>query len=408
MWDRASDERCALAWLLQPTTVDEFFEHYYERAPLHIVRNRRGYYDDAFSLSELERILYGSEVGAGALILYQDGLPTRRESFVRSNKRTGERARDIVDADRVSALFANGCSLVLDGVQDHSDTMASLIRGLETTMRHRIGANVYTTPRQSQGFTAHYDTHDTVIMQIAGSKRWRIYGAPTELPLESQPHDKKKHAAGDVVMEIEIRPGDLLYLPRGVMHEARAGEDFSLHVTLGLYPALWSDVLREALDAAAASDVLLRKSATNRNHALAEAELAEIAARAFTPERLAAARERLGRAYLVERRNGLEGQLEQVLMLGDLSPASHVAVRPQMLYELEEGEDTARLSFSSKTLTLPRGAATIIRALEGAGAPSLGTLIGLDPHALEVVRKLISEGFLYVRRPDAADRAATG
>ena len=47
--------------------------------------------------------------------------------------------------------------------------------------------NVYLTPPSSQGFTAHYDAHDVFILQIAGSKHWRLYDAPLRLPMESQP-----------------------------------------------------------------------------------------------------------------------------------------------------------------------------------------------------------------------------
>ena len=400
MVERARGDFAALAWLLQPISIKEFFENYYERAPLYVARNRAGYYDGTFSLEELDRILYGNEVGASSVILYQNGLPTRRESFVRKNKKSGEASRDVIDADRVSALFSNGCSIVFDTVQDHSDSMGRLLRGLETALKHRVGSNVYMTPPHSQGFTAHYDTHDTAIMQIAGSKRWRIYGSPTELPLESQSHDKKRDVAGDPVMEIELQSGDLLYLPRGVMHEARAGESFSLHVTLGFYPNLWVDVVREALEVAATSEALLRKVASSCASGAPSAEdLRDVLNGVIAAEALEAARARLEHAYVVERRNPLDGQLGQIATLGRLSPASSVSIRPQMLYEIEETPDETRLLFSNKTLLLPAAAAAIVRALESRESLSVGALLQRDSRALEIVRKLIQEGFLYVSRP---------
>lgn len=407
MDDRFNEGRGALSWLLAPLSIPQFFAEHYERAPLHLVRDRADHYDRIFSVDELERVLYGNEVGASSLVLYQDGLPTRRESFVRKNHKKGDSARDVIDADRISALFANGCSIVFDGIQDYSDPMSRLLRELQAALKHRINANVYMTPPGSQGFTAHYDTHDTLIMQIAGSKRWTVYGSPVDLPLDEQPHDKKVHAAGDPRMELELRPGDLLYLPRGVMHEARATDDFSLHVTLGFYPILWTDVVREVLAEGARNDVRLRKVALDPTVAANDAdELAALLRDRFTPEHFAAARRRLEQRFVFEHRNGLEGQLQQVVRLSELGPASKVAIRPNMLYSLEARADAAILTFSHKTLTLPAGTAGIVLALETEGAPLLGSLLGHEPRALEIVRKLIAEGFVYQVTGSAEGRTA--
>jgi len=407
MDDRFNEGRGALTWLLQPFSIQQFFAEHYERAPLHLVRDRADHYDRIFSVDELERVLYGNEVGASSLVLYQDGLPTRRESFVRRNQKKGESARDVIDADRISALFANGCSIVFDSVQDHSDSMSRLLRELQAALKHRVNANVYMTPPGSQGFTAHYDTHDTYVMQIAGSKRWTVYGSPVDLPLDEQPHDKKKHPAGEARMELELRPGDLLYLPRGVMHEARATDEFSLHVTLGFYPILWTDVVREVLAEAGRADVLLRKAALDEGAtSKIAAELAQVLHASFTPEQFAAARRRLEQRFVFEHRNGLEGQLQQVVGLSELGPASKIAIRPNMLYALEARDDATILTFSHKTLTLPAGTAGIVLALEADGAPLLGSLLGREPRALDIVRKLITEGFVYQVTGAAGGRAA--
>lgn len=385
-------------WLLRPYSAAQFFETYYERAPLHVARNRPEYYEAVFSLDELERVLYGTEVGAGQVILYQDGFPTRREAFVRKNGKKGAAAREIVDTDRISALFASGCSIVFDSIQDSSDSMARLIAGLEAAFEHRVNANVYATPPKSQGFTAHYDTHDAVIMQIAGSKRWRIYGSPTHLPLESQPHDKKSHVAGEPISEFDLQPGDLLYVPRGFMHDARANEALSLHVTLGLFPVLWFDVLKEAVEAASRSDAILRQTAPAGARGFEDVEkVAEAVRRAFSSERLIAARQGIRRSYVIEHRNGLEGQLHQIAMLPELSPASTVAIRSGLIFELDEAESATKLLFSNKALTLPAGAGALVRTLRDEGPQRVQNLMRIESNALVVIRKLIEEGFVYAR-----------
>merc|ERR1711884_674119 len=54
-------------------------------------------------------------------------------------------------------------------------------------------------------------------------------------------HDQNIHSVMDFVLE----PGDLLYIPRGWMHEADALEQdtHSMHITLGIYLELNADYL---------------------------------------------------------------------------------------------------------------------------------------------------------------------
>ena len=55
-----------------------------------------------------------------------------------------------------------------------------------------------------------------------------------------------------------METGDVLYVPRGLMHEALAeGDELSLHVTIGFHAVRWSEVLLEAIARAAVDDVEL-------------------------------------------------------------------------------------------------------------------------------------------------------
>jgi ribosomal protein L16 Arg81 hydroxylase len=81
-----------------------------------------------------------------------------------------------------------------------------------------VHANVCITPQNSSGFTPHYDTHEVLVLQIGGSKVWRIYDPPLKLPHRSQPFNAASHRLPPRPrprFELEMRPGDLLYLPRG-------------------------------------------------------------------------------------------------------------------------------------------------------------------------------------------------
>jgi hypothetical protein len=55
------------------------------------------------------------------------------------------------------------------------------------------------------------------------------------------------HAKGRLLEEIEMTPGDLLYLPRGQYHEALASSDASLHLSFGIGQPTGIDVISRLL-----------------------------------------------------------------------------------------------------------------------------------------------------------------
>ena len=68
-----------------------------------------------------------------------------------------------------------GCSLTLDRLDLRCGSVAALCKDLEGALEHPVAANLYLTPPRAQAFPPHFDTHDVFILQLEGSKQWRIY-----------------------------------------------------------------------------------------------------------------------------------------------------------------------------------------------------------------------------------------
>jgi ribosomal protein L16 Arg81 hydroxylase len=83
------------------------------------------------------------------------------------------------------------------------------------------------------------------VLQIAGSKHWRIYEPPVPLPHRSQPFDPRSWAPSAPPFELDLAPGDLLYLPRGFVHTTATADSTSVHVTLGVTVYTWIELLTE-------------------------------------------------------------------------------------------------------------------------------------------------------------------
>ncbi len=123
--------------------------------------------------------------------------------------------------------------------------LRELCAGLERHLSHAVHANAYLTAGDTTGFLPHYDAHEVFVLQIGGKKRWRVDAPPVPLPHKSQPFVRPGPARAAPLLEVELLPGDLLYLPRGYVHSAVTSDSFSAHVTVGVTVYTWVELLSE-------------------------------------------------------------------------------------------------------------------------------------------------------------------
>lgn len=166
-----------------------------------------------------------------------------------------------VDLPRLLLRFDAGASLVVSQFQETHPPLARFCRGLEKLFLHGVQANIYLTPPAAQGFRTHYDTHDVLVLQVEGRKRWRIWdGERLPRPTRRTPWPGGMVPEGEP-HTLTLEPGAALYIPRGVMHDAATepGEP-SLHITVGFLDPCWAQALRALLDDAELTDPALRES----------------------------------------------------------------------------------------------------------------------------------------------------
>jgi bifunctional lysine-specific demethylase and histidyl-hydroxylase NO66 len=152
----------------------------------------------------------------------------------------GATIADQVSDDRLTRLFADGSTLVLQALHRSWPAVLAFCQELAAELGHPVQANAYITPPQNQGFSDHYDVHDVFVLQIEGEKRWLIHEPVLESPLRDQPWNDRRtaverRAAEPPVIEAVLRPGDCLYLPRGFLHAAQALGGISTHLTIGVH-----------------------------------------------------------------------------------------------------------------------------------------------------------------------------
>ncbi len=82
--------------------------------------------------------------------------------------------------------YLGGCTLVCNIVPAYWPPLASLMGQLEETTGFPYMANLYLSPRASQGFVAHTDNKDGFLLQIDGAKRWVMYNTTFRNPMRMQ------------------------------------------------------------------------------------------------------------------------------------------------------------------------------------------------------------------------------
>jgi len=233
----------ALEWIISPTTIEDFYKHYWEKKPLHIKRSERQYYKDIFSTKGLEKIVREKTV------LYGKHMDITSYDGERETHNPVGRVYPALMWD----YYNNGCSIRMINPQYFHDTVWRLCATLQEHFQCMVGANVYLTPPGTQGFAPHWDDVDVFMMQLEGKKHWRLYEPDKKLPRHSS-KNLTQDDVGKPILEVDLEPGDLIYMPRGTIHQGNClEEEHSLHITLSAYQLnSWTDLLEKLLPAALA------------------------------------------------------------------------------------------------------------------------------------------------------------
>ena len=296
--------------------------------------------------------------------------------------------------ERVAAEFERGATIVLQALHVHHPPLARFCRDLERELGHPAQTNAYYTPPSAQGFKVHHDTHDVFCLQVAGEKRWLVYPPILELPLRSQKYTPDMGDPGETVLDVTMRAGDTLYLPRGWLHQAMTSDTPSLHLTVGVAVATWLDALQEAVREAANEEVDLRRGVPADGRA--PDGLLELVAARLSPEAVSS---RTRRSFVRSRRPVREDAFDQVRALEELDVDSSLERRETVIFDFAVDEHEARLSFEGRGLRFPARIRAELEFLAAAEGPfTLADLPGRldDPGRLVLGRRLVREGFLRI------------
>jgi ribosomal protein L16 Arg81 hydroxylase len=231
----ASGRRAVLASILDPMPVEVFLHTNFGKRPL-LIRGHSGKFD---FLMKPSRVIVGLDKVTEIRCVF-DGL----------------KQATIAPGD-IREMYEAGATICVTGIQLAHRSLQTAARAVkrEIGFAGRVDFRAYLSPPAS-GFDFHYDARVATTLQLDGEKTW-WYSTRPEVPFPIGNSERTDMAAvhravaRHTIRKVTLRPGDLLCLPPGVWHKARAGTGGSLALNLAFNhrDATIGDVLLGALKA---------------------------------------------------------------------------------------------------------------------------------------------------------------
>jgi ribosomal protein L16 Arg81 hydroxylase len=225
--------------LIAPMSTEEFLGNWYGKRPLHISAGNaeaRG----LIGWNELNALLsLPSHWSEANLKLIFKGVPVTDHLYLDSVETLAGVVRRANPA-KVDVFLQMGATLLAGAVHEISPEALALAASLSEQFAGRAEANLYCSFKGIQAFNSHFDVHEVFAVQCEGEKVWNLYENRADTPIEALRGANAQAvidaSKGRVAMQVRMRPGDMLYIPRGFCHDALASSGASLHVTFSVTP----------------------------------------------------------------------------------------------------------------------------------------------------------------------------
>ena len=214
--------------LIAPVDRDRFLREFWTRKAVHLEDRSRAF-DDVFGWDALNVVLSARDLTFPKIKVSRNDQPVAPETFT-----TDTAGQRLVDVQAVLGLFRDGASIGITGADSDWPPLQAVVECIYDALLESVHTNVYVSPPNTQGFKCHFDLHEVFVLQVEGTKHWRVFMPTIEAPIESWHAKDAPDPSVKPYLDVVLRKGDVLYVPRGHWHYATAQDSTSIHVTVGV------------------------------------------------------------------------------------------------------------------------------------------------------------------------------
>jgi ribosomal protein L16 Arg81 hydroxylase len=236
--DPAQKIGASLAAILAPISLEEFIGEYWTKQFLHVA-GHQDKFDGLFSWHILNTALEEHRFTADRLKMFKAGYCLDSSRYLLNPN--GQ-----INATALMREFRDGASVILDSCEEVHPPLRELCIQLEQVFHVYTQVNLYAGLRTDNAFNVHWDEQDTLILQSAGRKRWKIWQPTRWNPLRQDAVDTgpQTKPTGPPFWDGILEQGDLLSIPRGWWHVAYPVDEPTLHLTVTIRNASGIDLLQ--------------------------------------------------------------------------------------------------------------------------------------------------------------------
>jgi ribosomal protein L16 Arg81 hydroxylase len=188
----------SLETLIAPLSLKEFFKKYWKRKAAIIADDNPQKFRQLLHWEQLQNLLV--DCPENHMKCFDNGPPI-----------PGEKAN-------LLQRWHQGQTLHIERIEKLVPALEQLSGQIAEDLKASTKMYAFCSHPNRPGAHLHYDRFDVFVLQIQGYKKWQV-----QLTRGRKPY-----------LERVLKPGDLLYLPRGHWHQAVASQEQSLHLTLGI------------------------------------------------------------------------------------------------------------------------------------------------------------------------------
>lgn len=226
-----------------------------------------------FGLNELDDLIVVGGLNSDAVTVanFSRRIPNSQITMRRHGVEPA--VANLCDPLSIAQYIQEGYSLHVSNLQRYSRSILAFTDRLAFELGVPVKAEAFITPAAAQAFAEHYDTNDNFICQIAGEKVWRLYYPSFVDPLPRQPWQwsdasddlRERLTKQPPDMEVVLKPGAVLWIPRGWIHAGTAANDTSLHITLRPEPVSVEWIVQRLVESLSDKHRVLRRTVGYRS-----------------------------------------------------------------------------------------------------------------------------------------------
>lgn len=192
---------------------NDFFQRYWQKRPVMLKRGFKNFIDP-ISPDELAGLALENEVDS-RLVSHQEGRWQVSHGPFESYDHLGE----------------TNWSLLVQAVDHWHEPSAALMRPFRHIPDWRMDDLMISFSVPGGGVGPHLDQYDVFIIQGTGRRRWRV-GEKVVMKQHSPHPDLLQVDPFDAIIDEEMEPGDIIYIPPGFPHEGYSLEN-ALNYSIG-------------------------------------------------------------------------------------------------------------------------------------------------------------------------------